>query len=141
MQEFPRSRIGTTILVITDGAPNNKQEVARVIRDATMRMNADPELSVSFVQIGNDAAASAYLQELDDRIPGCRFDIVDTLKCARGGRGGRERAWGPEEGGSWKRDRYEHSTTALLVSHCAPLRQSTMGNMSFVDMIAKSIND
>jgi len=33
---------------------------------------------VLFVQVGYDAAASAYLRELDDNLKGAKFDIVDT---------------------------------------------------------------
>lgn len=71
---------GETILVITDGEPNDKQAVARVIKEVTTQMDADPELAVSFLQVGKDAAAKSFLQYLDDGLEkeGAKFDIVDT---------------------------------------------------------------
>lgn len=88
---------GELILVITDGAPNDEEEVIDVIVEATHRMERDEELAVSFIQIGRDSAASAYLKRLDDDLVGpqekpgffqrifgsgkrkARFDICDTL--------------------------------------------------------------
>lgn len=44
-------------------------------------MNRDEELSVSFIQIGNDHGAKKFLRSLDDdlRGKGAKFDIVDTV--------------------------------------------------------------
>jgi len=52
-----------------------------VIRNAANRISREEELSVSFIQIGHDRSARAFLQKLDDDIRGARFDIVDSLTC------------------------------------------------------------
>lgn len=71
---------GETMLVITDGEPNDRQAVARVIKEVTTQMDADPELAISFLQVGKDGAAKSFLQYLDDGLEkeGAKFDIVDT---------------------------------------------------------------
>lgn len=77
---------GTTILCITDGEPDSRDEVVREIRLAANRISEDPELSVSFIQVGDDEAATKYLKMLDDDMHvghGARFDIVDTLTADR----------------------------------------------------------
>jgi len=68
------------IQVITDGAPNDQNAVARVIIDATQKMDRDEELAVQFIQYGNDQGARAFLQFLDDELEGkgAKFDIVDA---------------------------------------------------------------
>lgn len=72
---------GETILVVTDGQPDNRKAVITVIVDATQRMNKDEELAISFIQIGNDPEATAFLKLLDDELQtvGAKFDIVDTI--------------------------------------------------------------
>jgi uncharacterized protein with von Willebrand factor type A (vWA) domain len=87
---------GELILVITDGAPSDEEAVAQVIIEATHRMERDDELGVSFIQIGKDREATAFLKRLDDDLEGppatgffqrifgsgkrhARFDICDTV--------------------------------------------------------------
>lgn len=72
---------GETIVVLTDGVPDNASEVANEIIRTTQKMERDEELAVSFIQIGRDATATAYLKSLDDGLQGkgAKFDIVDTL--------------------------------------------------------------
>ena len=65
------------ILCFTDGEPDNKEAVATVIRNAAERQATDDALTILFVQVGADAGATAYLQELDT-LTGCKFDIVDA---------------------------------------------------------------
>lgn len=76
---FAGSRGATTILVVTDGAPDSESEVKRVIVKASRSLNEDAELSVSFIQIGKDASASKFLKTLDDDLSDAPFDIVDTV--------------------------------------------------------------
>lgn len=47
-------------------------------------MKADEELAISFLQIGNDPAATQFLKALDDKLVevGAKFDIVDTVTFA-----------------------------------------------------------
>jgi len=70
-----------TILVVTDGIPDNEQEVKNVIIDATKKLATKEQLSVSFIQIGDDYRAGKFLAELDDDLQslGAKYDIVDTL--------------------------------------------------------------
>ena len=76
-----KTEVPTTLLVITDGEPNDKAAVANTIIEATKRMQFDEQLAVSFIQVGNDPAATRFLQFLDDDLVdmGARFDIVDTV--------------------------------------------------------------
>lgn len=66
------------IIVFTDGVPDDKAAAAKVIIDAANRQESDDELTILFVQIGDDAAASAYLKSLDEDLTGAKFDIVDA---------------------------------------------------------------
>jgi len=70
---------GKTLLVVTAGEPENKNAVADVLRGAADKLSAKNELSVSFIQIGDDAAATQFLKWLDDSL-NAKFDIVDTMK-------------------------------------------------------------
>lgn len=87
---------GELILVVTDGAPDDQEAVVKEIIDATLKMERDEELAVSFIQIGRDSGASEFLKRLDDDLtsenkpgffarlfgtarPSARFDICDTL--------------------------------------------------------------
>jgi len=78
-EHFRKGGSPTTILVITDGEPDNKRAVEDEIRRAANQIRQDSELSVSFIQIGNDHGAKKWLQKLDDDLRGCRFDIVDAI--------------------------------------------------------------
>lgn len=70
-----------TVLIITDGEPERKEDIKKLIADTTKKMTADEQLALQFVQIGNDPGARAFLKELDDELVskyGAAFDIVDT---------------------------------------------------------------
>lgn len=81
---FARKAAGTanpiTVVVVTDGAPNDQNAVANVIIEATKKMDADEEIGITFLQVGDDAGARSFLQFLDDELQnkGAKFDIVDT---------------------------------------------------------------
>jgi uncharacterized protein YegL len=72
---------GETILVVTDGEPDDKRAVMEVIMQATQTMARDEELAISFIQAGCDLNATKYLKLLDDELQqlGAKFDIVDTV--------------------------------------------------------------
>jgi uncharacterized protein with von Willebrand factor type A (vWA) domain len=72
---------GETMLVITDGEPDDRKAVIQLIIAATQKMDRDEELAISFIQVGADAAATQYLKLLDDELEkvGAKFDIVDTV--------------------------------------------------------------
>ncbi len=69
----------TVAIVFTDGVPDDKIAAARVIMEAANKIESDEKLTFLFVQIGNDASATKYLQALDDDLKGAKFDIVDTM--------------------------------------------------------------
>ena len=72
---------GETILVVTDGEPDDRKAVMRVIIEASRQMERDEELAISFIQVGKDAGATQFLKALDDQLQsaGAQFDIVDTI--------------------------------------------------------------
>lgn len=81
---FKKKTAGTakpvTVLCITDGEPNDPKAVAKVIVEASKKIDADEELAVTFIQVGDDEGARKFLQSLDDDLEaqGAKFDIVDT---------------------------------------------------------------
>ncbi|MBW4562121.1 MAG: VWA domain-containing protein [Mojavia pulchra JT2-VF2] len=72
---------GETILVITDGEPDDRKAVFEVIITATRQMDRDEELAISIVQVGSDPQATKFLKALDDQLQsvGAKFDICDTV--------------------------------------------------------------
>ncbi|OUC11545.1 MAG: hypothetical protein B0A82_27060 [Alkalinema sp. CACIAM 70d] len=70
-----------TILVVTDGEPDDRRAVIEAVIDATRKMERDEELAISFIQVGNDAGATQFLKALDDQLEsvGAKFDICDTI--------------------------------------------------------------
>jgi Mg-chelatase subunit ChlD len=72
---------GETILVVTDGEPDDYKSVMRVIIETTQKLDRDQELAISLIQVGNDRKATEFLLALDDRLEsaGAKFDIVDTV--------------------------------------------------------------
>lgn len=72
---------GETILVVTDGEPDDRKAVMRAIVEASRKMDRDEELGISLIQVGNDPQATRFLKALDDDLQGvgAKFDIVDTV--------------------------------------------------------------
>lgn len=72
---------GETILVVTDGEPDDRKAVMKVIIEASRRIDRDEELAISFIQVGTDPTATRFLKALDDELQsaGAKFDIVDTV--------------------------------------------------------------
>ncbi|KAB8331381.1 VWA domain-containing protein [Scytonema tolypothrichoides VB-61278] len=72
---------GETILVVTDGEPDDRKAVMKVIIEASRQMDRDEELGISFIQVGTDAQATRFLKVLDDELQsaGAKFDICDTI--------------------------------------------------------------
>ncbi|GAA6620361.1 hypothetical protein NUACC26_061770 [Scytonema sp. NUACC26] len=72
---------GETILVVTDGEPDDRKAVFEVIIDATRKMDRDEELGISIIQVGSDPQATKFLKALDDQLQGvgAKFDICDTV--------------------------------------------------------------
>jgi uncharacterized protein with von Willebrand factor type A (vWA) domain len=76
-----QAKSGETILVVTDGEPDDRKAVMRVIIDASRQLDRDEELAISLIQVGNDKTATQFLKALDDQLEGAgaKFDIVDTV--------------------------------------------------------------
>ena len=70
------------IVVFTDGVPDDREAAAKVIVDASHKQESDDALTILFVQVGDDASASAYLRSLDDDLDDAKFDIVDAKTVA-----------------------------------------------------------
>jgi uncharacterized protein with von Willebrand factor type A (vWA) domain len=72
---------GETILVVTDGEPDDRKAVMKVIIEASRLMDRDEELAISFIQVGSDQQATRFLKVLDDELQsaGAKFDICDTI--------------------------------------------------------------
>lgn len=66
------------IMVFTDGVPDDKAGAAKAIIAQSQLQETDDALTILFVQVGRDAAATAYLRELDDSLTTAKFDIVDA---------------------------------------------------------------
>lgn len=72
---------GETVVVVTDGEPDDRKAVMKVIIEASRRMDRDEELAITFVQVGTDVQATKFLKILDDELQGAgaKFDICDTV--------------------------------------------------------------
>ncbi|MDJ0713431.1 MAG: VWA domain-containing protein [Prochloraceae cyanobacterium] len=72
---------GETILVVTDGEPDDSKAVMTAIVEASQKIDRDRELGISFIQVGTDVYATRFLKILDDQLQdaGAKFDIVDTI--------------------------------------------------------------
>nr|WP_290227021.1 VWA domain-containing protein [Trichocoleus desertorum] len=80
-KQAKQTKQGETILVITDGEPDDRRAVMEVIVNASRQLDRDEELAISFIQVGNDSQASKFLKALDDQMQGigAKFDICDTI--------------------------------------------------------------
>jgi Mg-chelatase subunit ChlD len=71
--------------VFTDGEPTNKDAAANEIANAVRAMKKDADLAVSFLQVGDDPEATAYLTYLDDQLQADKnlpFDAVNAMTVA-----------------------------------------------------------
>lgn len=70
------------IVVMTDGAANDKPEVIKTIVDATTRINSRLDLGILFIQVGSDPEAERFLQQVDSELAGAGalHDIVARVK-------------------------------------------------------------
>jgi Mg-chelatase subunit ChlD len=66
------------VVVLTDGVPDDKAAAAKVIREASNKIEKDEDLTFLFIQVGHDKDATEYLRKLDDDLAGAKFDIVDV---------------------------------------------------------------
>lgn len=74
---------GEMVLVITDGQPDNKQEVADILVKSANKLKPEDQLSINFIQVGYDPEATQFLDFLDHELTekmGARRDFVSTVK-------------------------------------------------------------
>lgn len=78
---------GETIVVVTDGEPNDKAAVTAAIINATKKLTTREELGLCFIQVGKDQGANAFLKKLDDELTsqGAKMDIVDAITADEAG--------------------------------------------------------
>jgi uncharacterized protein with von Willebrand factor type A (vWA) domain len=72
---------GETIVVVTDGEPDDRKAVFEVIINASRQIERDEELAITLIQVGSDPQATKFLKALDDQLTGvgAKFDICDTV--------------------------------------------------------------
>lgn len=79
-----RDQLGNTkkliVEVISDGEPSDRGQVATAIARATQRMQRPDEITVSFLQIGNERDGASALTYFDNNLmrEGAMQDIVDV---------------------------------------------------------------
>mmetsp|Transcript_39867 Transcript_39867/g.83353 ORF Transcript_39867/g.83353 Transcript_39867/m.83353 type:complete len:409 (+) Transcript_39867:148-1374(+) len=75
----------TTVLVLTAGCPDDSEQLTKILEEAAKNVDKDSDLTVTFVQVGDDEEAEKYLSHLDTELTtisssGEEIDIVDTVK-------------------------------------------------------------
>lgn len=70
-----------SILVITDGMPDEPAEVSELIKETANSMTKPDDILVTIIQVGDDDKADEYLNELDEGLEklGCKHDIIDVI--------------------------------------------------------------
>eukprot|EP00479_Gromia_sphaerica_P008326 TRINITY_DN310_c0_g1_i2.p1 TRINITY_DN310_c0_g1~~TRINITY_DN310_c0_g1_i2.p1 ORF type:complete len:136 (-),score=31.13 TRINITY_DN310_c0_g1_i2:209-616(-) len=66
-----------TIFVISDGIPNSRTGVENVIKEHVATLESEQQLGITFVHIGTNANAKAWLEKLDDDFTGAARDVID----------------------------------------------------------------
>lgn len=79
-EHLERKNEQTFVLIVTDGAPNDKEAVKRTIADITHKVKDEREFNIAFLQVGNDQGVAAFLSALDDDLKGAKYDIVDVKR-------------------------------------------------------------
>lgn len=72
--------INEMLIIVTDGEPDDKRSVAKVIMEQSNLLREDEHLTLLFLQVGNSQDATKFLKALDDDLQnaGAKFDIVDV---------------------------------------------------------------
>lgn len=74
---------GEVLIVVTDGQPDDKNGVTRVITNTVSKLRPEDNLAIQFVQVGKDRDASQFLRYLDTQLVvnhQAWRDIVGTIK-------------------------------------------------------------
>ncbi len=69
------SKKNAVVFVYTDGAPDDAAAAKKVIEDAGKKLGR-PKIGFVFCQVGNDAGATKFLEDLDNNLS---VDVVATL--------------------------------------------------------------
>ena len=82
---FVPTEKASTILIITDGKPDDINTTEKLIIETTKTLKHEEDLLVTIVQVGNDDKADEYLNELDNKLVpmGAKYDIVDIIPNAK----------------------------------------------------------
>jgi hypothetical protein len=72
------------VQVVTDGDPSDKGNLIAAIARATQQMRSPQEITINFIQIGNESAGANTLAKLDHDLAreGAQFDIVKVVPFA-----------------------------------------------------------
>lgn len=78
---YPPGSKPQSVLVITDGCPDDKEAVAILFKDTANALVNPTDLFVTILQVGDDAKGDEYLVELDEGLDklGCKVDIIDVV--------------------------------------------------------------
>eukprot|EP00578_Thalassiosira_sp_NH16_P014179 CAMPEP_0181108334 /NCGR_PEP_ID=MMETSP1071-20121207/17575_1 /TAXON_ID=35127 /ORGANISM="Thalassiosira sp., Strain NH16" /LENGTH=414 /DNA_ID=CAMNT_0023191931 /DNA_START=106 /DNA_END=1350 /DNA_ORIENTATION=+ len=74
-----------SVLVFTAGRPSDHEAISKKLEDAASKVQKDSDLTITFVQVGDDEWAENYLKQLDTELTttsadGELIDIVDSIK-------------------------------------------------------------
>jgi uncharacterized protein YegL len=72
---------GETILVFTDGEPDDRRLVTKILVEAANQLEKRSELGICFIQVGDDKEATNFLDKLNNSLDefGAKFDICHAL--------------------------------------------------------------
>lgn len=75
------------IAFFTDGVPDSKEKVEASIAKFTQGLDdtTKDNTKILFVQVGKDLAAASFLDELDNALPGAKYDIVNAKSTDKAG--------------------------------------------------------
>ncbi len=76
-----KSNEQTFLMIFTDGEPSDPPAVQKAIVDITQDVKDEKEFRIAFLTVGNRSPGlQTWLTELDDALPGAKYDIVDVKK-------------------------------------------------------------
>jgi len=87
---YKKTKKPETILVLTDGQPDEEDSVYELIAKTSKKLDDSKQLSITFIQIGSSESAHYFLKQLDNNLKkwGAKHDIVDTQNQDELGHGG-----------------------------------------------------
>lgn len=71
----------TFLMIFTDGEPSDPAAVQKSIVSITNDVSDEKEFRIAFLTVGvRSAGLDAWLTQLDDALPGAKYDIVDVKR-------------------------------------------------------------